>query len=124
VQIHFMTINGGVDLQGGAGPFGDAICFDPSFCPNFQTIEDSHITGGVTINGYSGFWMGFFRNQVVGTVNLNNNNLVDPDGNEYQTNTIRGSLNCVGNSPAAQSGDSEGAINSVTGRKTGQCTAV
>ena len=31
-----------------------------------------------------------------GSVNLNNNVLEDPDGNEYVTNTIHGSLNCSG----------------------------
>jgi hypothetical protein len=50
--------------------------------------------------------------------------LEDPDGNEYVTNVIRGSLMCWGNSPAPQVGDSEGLINDVTGSKTGQCTNV
>jgi hypothetical protein len=54
-------------------------------------------------------------------VNLNDNVLEDPDGNEYVTNTIHGSLNCRGNSPAPQVGDSGGSPNHVTGAKTGQC---
>ena len=49
------------------------------------------------------------------------NELVDPDGNEYVTNTIRGSLNCSGNVPSAQVGDSEGEPNVVTGAMTGEC---
>jgi hypothetical protein len=61
---------------------------------------------------------------VNGSVNLNGNVLADPDGNEYVTNTIHGSLNCAGNSPAPQIGDSEGSLNRVTGAKTGQCTNV
>ena len=65
------------------------------------------IHGGVTISGYDGFWFGFIRNHVRGTVSLSDNVLVDPDGNEYVTNTIHGSLNCSGNSPAPQVGDSE-----------------
>jgi hypothetical protein len=40
------------------------------------------------------------------------------------TNTIHGSLNCQGNSPAPQVGDSEGGPNQVTGQKTGQCAGV
>ena len=52
--------------------------------------------------------MGFIRNTVNGSVNLNNNMLADPDGNEYVTNTINGGLNCSGNDPAPQVGDSEG----------------
>jgi hypothetical protein len=118
VQIHFTTINGGVDVHGGSGPFGGP------FDITWNTIEDSRINGGATIEGYDGFWMGFIRNQVNGSVNLNDNVLADPDGNEYVTNTIHGSLNCAGNSPAPQIGDSEGSPNRVTGAKTGQCTNV
>jgi hypothetical protein len=97
VEIHFVTINGGVDIHGGAAPFGGP--FDVTFI----TIEDSRINRSVTMQGYNGFWMGFIRNNVYGSVNLNDNVLVDPDGNEYVTNTIHGSLNCSGNSPARKS---------------------
>src|SRR5215216_4620685 len=82
------------------------------------------INGGVSITGYDGFWMGFIRNHVNGSVNLSGNVLVDPDGNEYVTNTIHGSLSCSGNSPAPQIGDSEGSPNQVTGAKKGQCAGV
>jgi len=54
-------------------------------------------------------------------VNINGNVVADPDGNEIVTNTIHGNLNCAGNDPAPQVGDSEGSPNQVTGRKTGQC---
>jgi hypothetical protein len=118
VQIHFTTINGAVDVHGGSGPFGGP------FDITWNTIEDSRIKGGATVEGYDGFWMGFIRNHVNGSVNLNGNVLADPDGNEYVTNTIHGSLNCAGNSPAPQIGDSEGSPNQVTGAKTGQCTNV
>src|SRR5206468_117695 len=46
VQIHFSTVNGGIDLHGGAGPFG------PPFDVTWNTIEDSRINGGVTIDDY------------------------------------------------------------------------
>src|SRR5205823_13663665 len=115
LQIHFTTINGGITSRGGAGPFGDP------FDVTWTTIEDSHINGGVTITGYNGFWMGFIRNHVNGTVTLNNNVPLDSDANEYVTNVIHGSLRCAGNSPAPQIGDSEGSPNQVTGAKTGQC---
>ena len=118
VQIHFATINGGIDVHGGAGPFGGP------FGVTWNTIEDSRINGGATIQGYNGFWMGFIRNTVNGGVNLNDNVLQDPDGNEYVTNTINGSLNCAGNSPAPQVGDSEGSPNHVNGRATGQCAGL
>lgn len=118
LQIHFMTINGGVSSTGGSGPFGGP------FDITWTTIEDSRINGGVSITGYDGFWMGFIRNHVNGSVNLSGNVLVDPDGNEYVTNSIHGSLSCFGNSPAPQIGDSEGSPNQVTGAKKGQCAAV
>jgi hypothetical protein len=118
VQIHFTTINGGIDVRDGSGPFGGP------FDVTWNTIEDSSIHGNVTISGYNGFWMGFIRNDVRGSVNLNDNVLVDTDGNEYVTNTIHGSLHCSGNSPAPQVGDSEGEPNVVTGAKTGQCVGV
>jgi hypothetical protein len=118
VQIHFATINGGLEIHGGSGPFG------PPFDVTWNAIEDNWIHGGVRITGYDGFWMGFIRNHVSGSVSLSNNTLTDPDGNEYVTNTIHGTMRCWGNDPAPQVGDSEGSPNVVTGRKTGQCSAV
>jgi hypothetical protein len=118
VQIHFTTINGGIDIQGGSGPFGGP------FDITWNAIEDNNIHGGVTINGYNGFWFGFIRNTVSGSVTLSNNETEDTDGNEYVTNTIKGNLNCFGNSPAAQVGDSQGEANVVSGRKTGECSSV
>ena len=118
VQIHFATINGGIDIQGGSGPFGGP------FEVTWNAIEDNVIHGAVHIVGYDGFWMGFIRNTVSGSVTMRDNTLTDPDGNEYVTNTIHGSLFCWGDDPAPQIGDSEGSPNDVTGRKAGQCTAV
>jgi hypothetical protein len=118
VQIHFMTIIGGMDIQGGAGPFGGP------FDITWNAIEDNKIFGDVFVEGYNGFWFGFIRNHVVGSVNLNDNGLVDPDGNEYVTNVITGNLNCDGNDPAPQVGDSEGLPNKVGGKKTGQCVGL
>jgi hypothetical protein len=118
LQIHFTTINGGIESDGGSGPFGGP------FDVTWNTIEDSVINGSVTIDDYDGFWFGFIRNDVHGSVNLNDNVLEDPDGNEYVTNTIHGNLNCTGDSPAPQIGDSGGEPNVVTGQKTGQCVEV
>ncbi len=124
--VHGVTINGGIRSHGGSGPLGGPICFpDPELiCPFWSAIEDNRINGGATIDGYDGFWFGFIRNQVNGSVNLTNNLLLDPDGNEYVTNTIHGSLNCSGNSPAPWVGDSQGELNTVTGPKTGQCVGL
>lgn len=118
VQIHFATIKGGVDLRGGSGPFTGP------FGVTWNTIEDSHVSGGVRVSGYDGFWMGFIRNHVNGTVTMANNVLADPDGNEYVTNSIHGSFKCWGNSPAPQVGDSQGDANQVTGAEMGQCAGI
>jgi hypothetical protein len=118
VQIHFSTINGGIDLHGGSGPFGGP------FEVTWNTIEDSVINGGYNEIGYDGFWNGFIRNTVHGTVNINGNTVADPDGNEVVTNVIHGNLNCAGNDPAPQVGDSEGSPNRVTGNETGQCAGL
>lgn len=115
VQIHFATINGSVDLEGGAGPFGGP------FDVTWNTLEDDRINGSVTVNGYDGFWQGFIRNTVNGNVDFSNNTVLDTDGNEFVTNVIHGSLTCGGNDPAPQVGDSGGEDNVVTGGTSGQC---
>ena len=115
VQVHFSTINGGVDLEGGAGPFGGP------FDITWNTLEDNRINGTVTVNGYDGFWQGFIRNTVNGGLTFNDNTVLDTDGNEVVTNTIHGSVSCAGNDPAPQVGDSEGEPNVVTGSGFGQC---
>jgi hypothetical protein len=107
LQVHFAHIRGGLRMHDGNG--------------FFSTVEDNVIHGGATVDGYSGFWFGFIRNNVHGTVKLTNNVMGDPDANEYVTNTIKGSLVCHGNSPAPQVGDSEGEPNVVSGRKVDQC---
>lgn len=118
VQIHFSTINGGIDIHGGSGPFGGP------FDVTWNAIEDNTINGGANVVGYDGFWQGFIRNDVHGTVDFNNNVVSDPDGNEIVTNTIHGNLNCAANDPSPQVGDSEGSPNHVTGRETGQCVGL
>jgi hypothetical protein len=107
LQLHFADIKGGVKMLGGEG--------------FFSTVEDNVIHGRATIDGYTGFWLGFIRNTVHGTVKLTNNVLEDDDANEYVTNTIKGNLVCHNNSPAPQVGDSQGLPNVVTGQKVDQC---
>jgi len=118
VQIHFSTINGGIVINGGSGPFGGP------FDVTWNTIEDSTVNGGYAEIGYNGFWNGFIRNNVHGSVRLIGNTVADPDGNEVVTNTIHGSLRCAANDPAPQVGDSEGSPNHVTGAETGQCAGI
>jgi len=118
VQIHFSTINGGIVIKGGSGPFGGP------FGVTWNTIEDSTINGGYAEVGYNGFWNGFIRNSVQGSVRLVGNTVADPDGNEVVTNTIHGNLTCAANDPPPQVGDSEGSQNHVTGAETGQCAGL
>jgi len=40
------------------------------------------------------------------------------------TNTIQHNVNCLGDSPAPQLGDSGGTKNTVSGRATGQCVGL
>jgi hypothetical protein len=110
LQLHFAHVTGGVRMHGGNG--------------EFSTVEDNVIRGGAAIKGYSGFWLGFIRNTVHGSVTLSDNMMDDPDANEYVTNTITGNLVCHNDSPAPQVGDSEGQPNVVSGRKADQCAGL
>ncbi len=110
LQVHFAHVSGGVSMLGGNG--------------FFSTIEDSDIHGGATIDSYTGFWLGFIRNTVHGSVNLSNNVMDDSDANEYVTNTIFGNLVCHNDLPAPQVGDSQGQPNVVTGQKVDQCAGL
>jgi hypothetical protein len=107
LQLHFAHVGGSVLIDGGNG--------------FFSTVEDNVISGRATIDGYTGFWLGFIRNKVYGTVRLTSNTLDDPDANEFVSNTVFGDLICHNNDPAPQVGDSGGSPNVVSGRKIDQC---
>ncbi len=117
------TIDGNLFSSGG-GP-------GPTLSPyvNFP-IKENVVNGSVIVGGWQGAWFGVIRNTVHGNVILNNNvgvtmgELGTLDSTEVVTNTIAGSLICIGNRPAAQFGDSGGAPNVVGGKKIGQCTKV
>jgi len=114
VQVHNARITGGVRLQGGAGPVG---CTEPDAPVCFTDLEDNSISGGVTINGYNGFFLGFIRNHVNGAVTISNN--VVPDEIDIGTNMVNGSLTCAGNNPLENTGGSPGPTpNTVTGQNT------
>ncbi len=118
-----VTVHGNVtSIGGGPGP-----TLNPYI--NFP-IKENTITGNLDVQGWHGAWFGVLRNTVRGSVALYNNvgvtigGLGTPDSTEIVTNTIWGSLACFGNWPAPQTGDSEGALNTVLGGKLGQCKAV
>lgn len=106
---------GGGGVQCGSQLFGG---------PYFTTFEDNAIGGGITVRLMKSCWFGLFRNQVGGSVSVNNNTFADPDADEIQTNVIAGNLSCFGNSPPPQRGDSQGNNNIVAGTVSGQCRKV
>lgn len=134
VIVHNGAITQNATVSGGGG--GTACNFGSGPLmgnPFYDDFEDNAIGGNLTIQGVSTCWIGVFRDTVARNVTFNNN--VDPnstaftppfppDGNEIATNTIDGNLNCSGNNPTPQFGDSGGSPNIVLGRANGQCIAV
>jgi hypothetical protein len=106
---------GGVNCDGQDALFGS---------PAYATFEDTSIGGTATIKHFRSCWLGFFRNTVGQNVNYRDNIVADPDGNEVQTNTVRGNLSCKEDNPAAQQGDSGGSPNTVLGKALGECAAL
>ena len=124
--FHSNAIFGGLSIQGGGG--GVNCDTNPNLSAaldgtsaTYTDFENNTISGGVSISGLQSCWFGIFRNQVDGSVSVTNNTFADPDATEVATNVVNGNLTCLGNSPAAQIGDSGGSPNIVTGRKLGEC---
>ncbi len=125
VLAHHNAVGGNVTQTGGGGGVTcDNFPLGPSGPPAYSTWEDNTIGRNATISGLQSCWLGFIRNTVGNNVNFSDNVVADPDGNEMVTNQIGRNLNCSGNSPAPQVGDSQGNPNVVGGRKTGQCTTI
>ncbi len=121
VQVHDAIINGGVTVEGGAGPFASGCPVLPTplgqlpIC--FTDFEDNSINGAATINGYNGIWLGFIRNHDNGTVTISNNNQ-QYDQIDIGSNVVYGNLVCFGNTPTENTGESPGGPSSVTGLDT------
>ena len=115
VQVHNARITGGVTIQGGSGAFG---CAQPVPHLCFTDLEDNSISGGATIDGYNGFFLGFIRNHVNGSVTISNNTQT-PDQLDIGSNVINGNLTCAGNNPTENTGSSPGPTpNTATGHDT------
>jgi hypothetical protein len=123
-QVYDAAING--DTIGGnlTSTGGGAGLLDPEtqFVP--FSIKDDVIGGNISVTNLTTVWFGVIRTQVGKNVTLQNINLSDPDGNEYVSDVISGNLNCSGNSPAPQVGDSGGAPNVVGKHGNGQCAGL
>lgn len=125
--LHGDTIKGGISMWGGGG--GVSCAPNPSLSavlgmgpiPAFSSFENNHIYGAVSVSGYESCWLGFLRNTTDGSVTFQNNILFDPDAVEIATNTVRGDLQCSGNSAVLLE---EGTPNVVSGRKLGQCSVL
>lgn len=124
VIVHHTTVNGNVTVTGGGGGINCDSQDVLEGSPAYLTFENVTIGRNASITGWQSCWAGFFRNIVSGNVTYANNLLFDPDGNEVATNSIGRNLNCLGNDPAPQVGDSGGAPNDVSGHATGQCAGL
>jgi hypothetical protein len=121
VIVHATTIGHNVSLIGGGG--GVSCIPSPAVggSPPFSDFEDMTIGGNLTITGLRSCFLGVFRVIVTQNFKLNGSLNADPDGNELADNSIAHNLNCNGNSPSPQIGDSGGGLNKVFGRANGQC---
>ena len=111
-----ITVHGNLISNGGG---------DPS--RNFP-IKDDTVDGNLSLQGWSGLWLGVIRVEVGGNAIVSKNKSTDPstlpgsDSTEVMTNTISGNLICHGNTPAAQVNALDGGLpNTVSGRKIGEC---
>jgi hypothetical protein len=130
VVIHNATIGGDVNETGGGGgltcdPQGIFALLGP---PAYSTIEDSTVSGSVTVSRMRGCWLGLIRLEVGRNMVVQSNLFADPDAIEINANHISGNLMCSGNSMVWDSGDpGEGlfprapAPNTVDGGRFGQC---
>jgi hypothetical protein len=128
MYLDFVIINGNVVSDGGGDvalvdhpPVEDGLVFP---------IKDNVIAGYVKVHDWEGAWFGVIRNIVGGKVEVSHTVGTRvgpgdlPDSTEVVTNIIAGDLVCKDNSPPAQIGDSGGSLNTVGGKKKGECTAL
>jgi hypothetical protein len=125
VILHASKIRGSVIIIGGGGGETCAIppkgIFNLLKSPVFSDAEDNRISGDLTIAWLRTCWMGALRNRVRGSLFNAFNKMADPDANEVLANVIRGSIACIGNTPAAQYGDSMSSPNKVRHKAFGEC---
>jgi hypothetical protein len=121
VVVHVTAIGHNVTMSGGGGGVTCSGFLPVLLSPPYGDFEDNTIGGNLTISGWHSCWLGAFRDTIRGNVDWHSNVTADPDGNEIATNSIGRNLNCAGNSPNPQIGDSGGALNLVSGLANGQC---
>lgn len=119
--LHDGSVGMNVTQTGGGGA-EDCRTSSPLGPPYYSTYETMTVGGNITISGVTTCWQGLFRTTAK-TVTYDNNTDGDPDGNEIAGNTFSGFLNCSGNSPTPQAGDSMGGPNSAAAGH-GQCVGI
>ncbi len=124
VLVHATTVGNNLELEGGGG--GVNCDSQPALfgAPAYATFEDVSVGRNVEISHWNSCWLGLFRTTVGRNVSFHDNVVADPDGNEIQTNTVKGNLDCRNNNPVAQQGDSGGNPNIVLGKATGECATL
>jgi hypothetical protein len=122
VVVHHTAIGGNASLNGGGGGVNSCTDFLPLIgAPPYGDFEDDVIGGNLTITGWLSCWLGWFRDTVMNNVDFDGNVSGDPDGSEMGSNTVLGNLNCYGNNPSPQIGDSMAGPTTVAGNANGQC---
>jgi hypothetical protein len=119
LYVSFLTVRGNLISNGGGDPGRNL------------PLKDITVGGNLIVQGWSGLWFGIIRDTVGGNVIVANNRASDPsqlpgsDSTEVANNPfIGGNLICVGNTPAAQLGDTEQPGSTVAGRKIGECAGL
>lgn len=119
--IHHTNVFGNLSVRGGGGGLVCAFLPGRNVLP-YGDFENMTIGGDFSVTGWQSCWLGVFRVSVSHSLTLNGNTTLDPDGNETAHNTVIGNLNCSGNSPSNQMGDSAAGLNMVLGNANGQCS--
>ena len=122
IRVYFTAINGDVSIEGGKS-------LSKSFgAGQWTSVEDDSINGGLSIDGYTGPFMGVNRDTVHGDVTISNNAIffttIANSEIDIRADTIAGSLNCFGNSPTSPASDPDHTPDTVTGAETGQCVGL
>lgn len=131
--IHTSKLRSNIFVSGGGGGDSPASCESHgAFWPfgYYTDFEDNQISGSIHIRGLESCWLGLARNQIEGNVELERDQLADPDAIEVLSNTISGNLACHNNSHMWDSDEhSETELfprnpepNTVEGTRGGQCT--
>lgn len=97
--------------------------------PPYFDIEDSTITGALTIKDLKGCYLGVIRDKIGKAAALTGNQLADPDAIEFEADHIGGNLSCTGNSMVWDSAEAPHHTlyprilhaNHVKGKRSGQC---